>query len=258
MSHCWSAAMSSQTKALRNLHYKSGGQRRENITDWTLGRFCEHYRDETITKWDIFYYVYGLLHHPGYRARYAENLKRELPRIPLAPPLAHARGSDSGTAAALQSEPRASASGSAREAHSDALGYLITFHTYGSWLHGTERGSVDRAHNIPGTDALPPDAERERAEFQRLKQQPVELDARQRASVEKTIEEVCAHRGWQLHAVNVRTNHVHVVVSARPAPEKVMNDFKSYCTRRLGRVPASGQEAKSVEPTRKHTVLVEG
>src|SRR5882672_2990590 len=35
--------------------------------------------------WDIFYYVYGLLHHPGYRERYADNLKRELPRIPFAP-----------------------------------------------------------------------------------------------------------------------------------------------------------------------------
>src|SRR5579884_1424471 len=33
----------------------------------------------------IFYYVYGLLHHPGYRAKFADNLKRELPRIPFAP-----------------------------------------------------------------------------------------------------------------------------------------------------------------------------
>jgi predicted helicase len=38
-----------------------------------------------ITKWDIFYYVYGLLHHPGYRTKFADNLKRELPRIPFAP-----------------------------------------------------------------------------------------------------------------------------------------------------------------------------
>src|SRR5688572_16775210 len=34
-----------------------------------------------ITKWDIFHYVYGLLHHPGYRTKYSDNLKRELPRI---------------------------------------------------------------------------------------------------------------------------------------------------------------------------------
>ena len=38
-----------------------------------------------ITKWDIFHYVYGVLHHPGYRTKFADNLKRELPRIPFAP-----------------------------------------------------------------------------------------------------------------------------------------------------------------------------
>jgi predicted helicase len=43
---------------------------------------------EEITKWDIFHYTYGLLHHPEYRTRYAANLKRELPRIPKAPDFA--------------------------------------------------------------------------------------------------------------------------------------------------------------------------
>ena len=38
-----------------------------------------------VTKWDIFHYVYAMLHHPVYRTRYAENLKRDLPRIPLLP-----------------------------------------------------------------------------------------------------------------------------------------------------------------------------
>jgi predicted helicase len=46
-------------------------------------RFQQHYDDEKITKWDIFYYVYAVLHHPEYRARYAANLRRELPRIPF-------------------------------------------------------------------------------------------------------------------------------------------------------------------------------
>ena len=39
--------------------------------------------DPTISKWDIFHYVYALLHHPQYRERYAANLRRELPRIPF-------------------------------------------------------------------------------------------------------------------------------------------------------------------------------
>jgi predicted helicase len=64
---------------------EDGTNRRENVTDWALKHFREHYRNKKITKWDVFYYVYGLLHHPGYRQRYAENLKRELPRVPLAP-----------------------------------------------------------------------------------------------------------------------------------------------------------------------------
>ena len=64
---------------------EDGRNRRENITDWALDHFRTHYRDDTITKWDIFHYVYGLLHHPAYRERYQANLKRELPRIPFAP-----------------------------------------------------------------------------------------------------------------------------------------------------------------------------
>ena len=63
---------------------EDGTNRRENITDWALEHFCEHYKDKQIIKWDIFYYVYGILHDPEYRTKYAENLKRELPRIPLA------------------------------------------------------------------------------------------------------------------------------------------------------------------------------
>ena len=58
--------------------------RRENITDWVLTQFRTHYRDNTITKWDIFYYTYALLHQPDYRERYQENLKRDLPYIPFA------------------------------------------------------------------------------------------------------------------------------------------------------------------------------
>ena len=64
---------------------EDGTNRRENIADWALDRFRAHYRDDAITKWDIFHYVYGLLHHPAYRDRYQANLKRELPRIPFAP-----------------------------------------------------------------------------------------------------------------------------------------------------------------------------
>ena len=64
---------------------EDGSNRRENITDWALEQFRVHYRDDTIGKWDIFHYVYGLLHHPTYRERYQANLKRDLPHLPYTP-----------------------------------------------------------------------------------------------------------------------------------------------------------------------------
>ena len=63
---------------------EDGTNRRENITDWALFQFRTHYNDDTITKWDIFHYNYGLLHHPDYREKYEANLKRDLPHIPFA------------------------------------------------------------------------------------------------------------------------------------------------------------------------------
>ncbi len=64
---------------------EDGTNRRENVTDWALDQFRTHYENKKIGKWDVFFYVYGLLHHAGYREKFADNLKRELPRIPLAP-----------------------------------------------------------------------------------------------------------------------------------------------------------------------------
>lgn len=57
-------------------------QRREAITDKGLDHFQAAYPGQKIGKEDIFYYVYGLLHSPDYRQRFADNLSKELPRIP--------------------------------------------------------------------------------------------------------------------------------------------------------------------------------
>ena len=67
------------------IYNEDGTNRQENITDWALTQFREHYRDEQITKWNIFHYTYAILHHPAYRERYQVNLKRDLPYIPFAP-----------------------------------------------------------------------------------------------------------------------------------------------------------------------------
>ncbi|MCX7907955.1 MAG: helicase [Ignavibacteria bacterium] len=65
------------------IYNEDGTNRRENISDWALDLFRSHYQDETITKWDIFYYIYAVLHKKEYREKYAQNLRRSLPRVPF-------------------------------------------------------------------------------------------------------------------------------------------------------------------------------
>ena len=71
-----------------SLHVYDGRERKENILDSTLSEYRNHYGDNTIAKLDIFHYVYGMLHHPVYKTKFANNLRRELPRIPMAPDFA--------------------------------------------------------------------------------------------------------------------------------------------------------------------------
>lgn len=58
--------------------------RHDSITDSALAVFREAYPESRVTKREIFFYVYGVLHSSEYRERFANNLKKELPRIPLA------------------------------------------------------------------------------------------------------------------------------------------------------------------------------
>jgi predicted helicase len=56
-----------------------------HLKDSAVEQFRVRYADPSITREDVFHYIYALLHHPEYRERFAANLKRELPRIPFAP-----------------------------------------------------------------------------------------------------------------------------------------------------------------------------
>jgi predicted helicase len=77
------------SKVVGLYRYDDAGNRIDNITDWSLAEFRKHYQPgrgkkaQPITKEAIFHYVYAVLHDPLYRAKYAQNLKREFPRIPL-------------------------------------------------------------------------------------------------------------------------------------------------------------------------------
>jgi REP element-mobilizing transposase RayT len=120
------------------------------------------------------------------------------------------------------------------EENSFPIAYLLTFRTYGTWLHGDDRSSVRRNGNnrYGGPKVTPSIPLKESMEDVRKEAQFV-LDAEQRKCVEAAIMEVCEFRKYLLRLINVRTNHVHVVVSAAFKPEKIVNDFKVYATRRL-------------------------
>src|SRR5712691_2694223 len=66
-----------------------------------------------------------------------------------------------------------------------------------------------------------------------LKRPPVNLSRRRRAAVKEAIQEVCRIRRWQLWTFNIRTNHVHTVVTASCHPEIVLNTFKANATRKM-------------------------
>ena len=113
--------------------------------------------------------------------------------------------------------------------------YFITFTCYGARVHGDESGSVDRNHNTPGSRLLAPDPHLVAVEQQQMVHAPYSLNCAERESVLQAMEEVCSTRGWTLLAAHVHTNRVHAVVEAGVRPERVMNDFKSYASRRLNR-----------------------
>jgi REP element-mobilizing transposase RayT len=113
------------------------------------------------------------------------------------------------------------------------LAYLISFRAYGTWLRGDRRGSVDRFHNRFGTSLIAPNERWRKYNHRLLAHSPVKLRSRQRALVEEAIRETCKIRKWEFWATNVRTNHIHTVVSANCDPEKILIAFKPNATRKL-------------------------
>jgi REP element-mobilizing transposase RayT len=110
-----------------------------------------------------------------------------------------------------------------------SIAYHIVWTTYGTWLHGDSRGWIEK--NKQGI--RPPNREREVASRRRMVEEVVELTSDERAIIDQTIRRHCEIRDWQRHALNVRSNHVHVVVTADCDADEVMNQLKAWCSRKL-------------------------
>ncbi len=90
-------------------------------------------------------------------------------------------------------------------------------------------------HNLHGSRVLEPHHTRASLARHAMAQSEYAMDQRRRDAVLSAIRERCTDRGWSLLAAHVRTNHVHIVISADAVPERIMNDLKSYASRVLNR-----------------------
>ena len=130
------------------------------------------------------------------------------------------------------------------------LAYFITFRTHGTWLHGDGRTSVDRhGRNKYGSERIGLDPVFSVTMDRNMQSEAVELDGRQRVIVKTAIQVVCSFRSYRLIAINVRTNHAHVVVGAEALPHILLKAFNANATREL-------RQAGLVAPNQKVGLVV--
>jgi REP element-mobilizing transposase RayT len=123
----------------------------------------------------------------------------------------------------------------------EPLAFFFTWTTYGTWLPGDERGWVrfHKGHQMP-------DPPRKLEAMARMTEDACRLDDEERQLVERTVAEHCAVRGWTLHAVNCRSNHVHVVVAANRTPSEMRRQLKAWTARKLKEL--AGRRAENAKP----------
>ncbi len=111
---------------------------------------------------------------------------------------------------------------------------MLTFRTYGTWLHGDDRGSVDDEHNLFGSPFLSEDPKRVRYESSRMRALPMIFNVQQRAVVRAAMVDQCQYRGWDFSAIAVLSNHAHVVIAhVGLPPERIARELKARATRWL-------------------------
>jgi len=125
------------------------------------------------------------------------------------------------------------------------IAYFLTWTTYGTWLPGDARGWVRHHEGSAGTPYRPADPERETRARHAMTHRPVTLSPPMRKVVESAVRRTAKRRGWPLHALNVRSNHVHVVLTAtdRP-PERVMASLKAWASRCLNQAAGTDRQGR--------------
>jgi len=117
--------------------------------------------------------------------------------------------------------------------------YFITWTTYGTWLLRDRRGwrKANKGEQQPQPFL-------EKWCRKQLNERPVLLNEIQRNKVETICYEHAKIRSWMIHGISVRTNHIHVVVTADTAPKNVRDQFKANATRVLRQEPEPVMNSK--------------
>ncbi len=130
---------------------------------------------------------------------------------------------------------------------SDSIYWLLTWTTYGTWLPGDQRGFVSNVrgpagtavrHNIPGTDYHRDLIGLNQFARAQLTGEPILLTADQAAAVADDIQSSATFRSWDLQALAIMRNHVHLVVGAGTEirSDRLLQVFKSYASRKLNTI----------------------
>lgn len=117
--------------------------------------------------------------------------------------------------------------------YSQPVAFFFTVTTYGTWLHGDARGSVDRKGKALASHYLAPNETLEAIRRGQMVQEPLLLDAAMRGCVQRAIESFCRYKSWVVLALNVRTNHFHLMTPCHGPSEKMLQAIKAAATRAL-------------------------
>jgi len=122
--------------------------------------------------------------------------------------------------------------------------YFLTWTTYGTHLRGDAIESTDHARKNRNARRLPASPALSKHQADAAKHEPIRLCVPSRTIVEHAIREHADYKNWQIFTLSVRTNHVHLLISAAPSPEIVMNSCKAWATRGLRAAGLANQNYK--------------
>ena len=114
-----------------------------------------------------------------------------------------------------------------------AFAYLLTFRTYGSWLHGDDRRSVTRVRNKMHLPKIAPNIKLHTKMKQSMSESEFVLNEMQRNTVLNSVIQTCRYNNWRLFAAHIRSNHVHIVLQSTVAKENTTGKLKIYATKDL-------------------------